>query len=114
MNYLQSEQASINELGMLSIPLSMQEQSSFKAFNKDEGMITLVRFSIEGDGITLMYHDKTCYEKHKAKKCKHIVVIDELGRVALPREHREELNISPRDVLVVSLIDDSTMVVCKE
>ena len=110
MNYLHSEYGYISEIGQFLIPKIMQQESRFKA-SKDN-TVTLVKFEADECFIVLNYHSTVAKEeirKLRKAKPKEIRVIDVLGRVVLPKHHRERLKISPHDALVCYLVNDGSI-----
>ena len=110
MDFLQSEYGFISELGQFFIPKAMQGESEIQAVQGE--FITLVQSAVEDEHIVLKHHKSvTKAEYYKIKKDEFIDMraIDELGRVVLPKHHREQLNIAANDTLVCYLIDRCTI-----
>ena len=110
MDYPQSDYGYIADLGLFFIPNIMRKESMIK--ESKDNQVTLVECGISDGHITLKHHKTVSRDEFKAmqdNKPKEIRVIDEFGRVALPKVHLDELKISPQDALVTYLLNDGTI-----
>jgi hypothetical protein len=107
----------INDLGHFFIPRAMQNESEIKCCQA--GYITyvkLVECKVENDCIVLKHHktiSDIVHSETQKNNPEDIRTIDELGRVALLKEHMEKLRISPFDILISRLLDDNTIAIKK-
>ena len=110
MDYVHSDYGFVGDLGYFFIPSIMQKESKIKKSTNDQ--VTLVECGFDDDHITVKYHKTMPYAEYKtiqANKPKEIRVIDDFGRVNLPKSHLEKLKISPYDVAVSFLLSDGTI-----
>jgi hypothetical protein len=107
----------ISELGHFFIPMVMQNESEIKCCQAGYiTYVTLVECKVENDCIVLKHHKTISDKEHsetQKNNPKEIRTIDELGRVALLKEHMEKLKISPFDILIIRLLDDNTITIKK-
>ena len=85
----------INEIGMITIPSTIRRKLDVKY--KDKMEISLV-------GKNIMFKKITNVKKISDKNC--IRVIDELGRIIVPKEIRNSLNIKNNDMINYSVDND--------
>ena len=113
MEYLKSDYGYVSELGQFFIPRAMQEESNIKTYG--DGQVALVKCDIENEYIILKYSQTVSREEHRQMQTdndnfsKEFRAVDELGRVVLPREFMDGLQIKPHDTLVSYLIDSDTI-----
>lgn len=134
-NVLKLEYGYINELGFIFIPNSFQESSNFKSANHyPRGSAQEISMKVTDKGIMLstIIDDESFYkdipeekagtytyinengEKISKKKFGKVYpVIDEFGRLVLPKKLRQQANISDKGFVQLCLIDEENILIRK-